>query len=96
MELLTGKLKYHCPALFSSLLLWERDSLDTSNWLKTSTSKVDVSTVVYRGIIDPDGVGTERQKDRVTLLARLLGVETISIQRVWSSQVISYISWILL
>jgi hypothetical protein len=58
LEMLTGKLKYHCPALFSTLSLWERDTLDASDWLKNSTSKVGVSTAVDRELTEPDLVGT--------------------------------------
>ena len=35
---LTGKLKFLCPTLFSSLTLWERDALENSGWLFRSTS----------------------------------------------------------
>jgi len=35
---LTGKLKLLCPTLFSSLTLWERDALENSGWLNSSTS----------------------------------------------------------
>jgi hypothetical protein len=31
LESLTGKLKNHCPALYSSLSMWERDSMDASD-----------------------------------------------------------------
>jgi hypothetical protein len=36
---LTGKLQSHCPTLFSSLSVWEREVLNSSIWLKSVTYK---------------------------------------------------------
>jgi hypothetical protein len=35
---LSGKLKHFCPSFFSSLSLWERDAIEKSGWLQSSTS----------------------------------------------------------
>jgi hypothetical protein len=35
---LSGKLKFFCPTLFSSLTLWEKEALENSGWLFHSTS----------------------------------------------------------
>jgi hypothetical protein len=35
---INSKLQKHCPLLFSSLSLWERDALEKSQWLHLSTS----------------------------------------------------------
>jgi len=43
---LTGKLKLLCPTLFSSLTLWERDALENSGWLNSSTS---LAKEIYEG-----------------------------------------------
>jgi hypothetical protein len=35
---LSGKLKQYCPSLFSSLTMWEKETLDSSGWLKRVTT----------------------------------------------------------
>jgi len=37
LSMLSGKLKYHCPVLFSSLLTMEKDTLNSSKWLEKNT-----------------------------------------------------------
>jgi hypothetical protein len=37
---LMGKLQSLCPSLFSSLTYWEKEALNTSNWLTSSTSSL--------------------------------------------------------
>jgi hypothetical protein len=45
-----GKLKKYCPTLFSTLSFLERDALNSSEWLSSSTSNVDCSSVQRRGV----------------------------------------------
>ena len=38
LSTLTGKLQRLCPSLYSTLSLWEKEALDNSHWLHSSTS----------------------------------------------------------
>jgi hypothetical protein len=38
LDTLSGKLKTYCPTLFESLTSWEREAVDSSGWLKRSTT----------------------------------------------------------
>jgi hypothetical protein len=40
LDSLSGKLSFFCPALYSSLSLWEKEALDNSRWLSHATSVV--------------------------------------------------------
>jgi len=73
-----GKLKNHCPAPYSSLSLLEKDALDASDWLRNTTSNVDVSTVVDKNFFDHVGLGSESQKDKAILSIGPLGDEIIA------------------
>jgi hypothetical protein len=53
LDSLSGKLKRHCPALYSSLSLWEKDTLDASIFLKVFISTVAVSSDVDREVTEP-------------------------------------------
>jgi len=50
---LTGKMKLFCPSLFSSLSLWERDTLESSRWLLSTTSTTKIGTDESLGFKDP-------------------------------------------
>jgi hypothetical protein len=58
VDTLSGKLKLHCPALFSTLSLWERDILDASCFLQNYTSKYEVSYDVDKDFTGPTIVGS--------------------------------------
>jgi hypothetical protein len=49
LGLLRGKLKYLFPTIFSYLSLWERDALNSFEWLKFTTSNVEMEHLVDMG-----------------------------------------------
>jgi hypothetical protein len=40
LSTLSGKLKLHCLVLFSSLSSWEKEALNSSEWLEKATSMI--------------------------------------------------------
>jgi hypothetical protein len=61
-----GKLKYYCPILFSSLSLLERDALNSSAWLISSTTSVMGSPVVGGEDHNLSSQPAEGQEDLIT------------------------------
>jgi hypothetical protein len=53
LDTLTGYLKLLGPTLYGSLNLWERDALDTSHWLKRTTSRETSHIKVDRYFLVP-------------------------------------------
>jgi hypothetical protein len=77
LDTLSGKLKFYCPALFSSLSSWERDTLDASCWLGSYTSKAACPSVLDRECAGPSLVCQNLSGDRVTLSVEVSGVEAL-------------------
>jgi hypothetical protein len=65
---LSGKLKKLCPTLFSTLTLWERDALDKSRWLLSSTSSTKGTWEGDPVTCAPVSVDVGCPKERTTLL----------------------------
>jgi len=70
------KLKRHCPALYASLSLWEKDTLNASLFLKNITSTVAVSSGVDRMATEPITMGSGYHEDSETFPFGGRGVNT--------------------
>jgi hypothetical protein len=73
---LSSKLKCHCPALYASLSLWEKDTLNASLFLKNTTSTVAVSSGVDRMATKPISLGSGCHEDSETFPFGGRGVNT--------------------
>jgi hypothetical protein len=50
LDTLLGKLKSFCPTLYNSLTSWEQEALDSSGWLKHTTTREYLPSVVDKSL----------------------------------------------
>jgi hypothetical protein len=76
-DLISGKLKLHCPSLYDSLTLWEKEELNASLLLKNVFSSVEVPSGVVKKVPVNDPLGFVSLFNSVTPSSRGKGESSI-------------------